>query len=84
MSDTLTQLPLVTPTKVGYSAGIALGRGLTRSLRRFVTMKKPLLTALLVIFVALSFAEKTAPTGKKDCLPCTPYCKKHPNAPQCN
>jgi len=69
---------------VGYSAGIALGRGLTCSLRRFVTMKKPLLTALLVIFVALSFAEKTAPTGKKDCLPCTPYCKKHPNAPQCN
>jgi hypothetical protein len=24
-----------------------------------------------------------APKPPHDCLPCTPYCKKHPNAPQC-
>jgi hypothetical protein len=47
-------------------------------------MRKPLLTALLVIFVALTFAQTTANTTKKDCIPCTPYCKAHPNSPRCN
>jgi len=26
----------------------------------------------------------SAPQPPHDCLPCTAYCKRHPNAPQCN
>lgn len=54
---------------------------------------------LLLVLIAVVFATPTvaptftsasdkpiiaAPKPPHDCLPCTPYCKLHPNAPQCN
>jgi hypothetical protein len=44
---------------------------------------KKLLLLLAVTMVSGTLAGSMTRV-KKDCLPCTAYCKTHPNAPQCN
>ena len=42
----------------------------------------------LLIVLALTILSGTLAGSlaqqKKDCIPCTAYCKTHPNAPRCN
>jgi hypothetical protein len=44
---------------------------------------KKLLLVLAVTMVSGTLAGSMK-TTKKDCIPCTAYCKTHPNAPRCN
>jgi hypothetical protein len=44
--------------------------------------KKLLLVLALTMFSGTLAGTITA--TKKICIPCTGYCKTHPNAPQCN
>jgi hypothetical protein len=44
--------------------------------------KKLLLVLALTMFSGTVAGTMTA--TKKICIPCTGYCKTHPNAPQCN
>ena len=44
--------------------------------------KKIFVVMALMVF-SVSLAASVA-SNKKDCIPCTAYCKTHPNAPRCN
>ncbi|HST11790.1 MAG TPA: hypothetical protein VLL05_15550 [Terriglobales bacterium] len=46
--------------------------------------KKFLLVLALAMFTGSLAGNITATPKKKLCIPCTPYCKAHPNAPRCN
>jgi len=46
-------------------------------------LTKKLLLVLAVTMVSGTLAGSMK-TTKKDCIPCTGYCKTHPNAPRCN
>ena len=46
--------------------------------------KRSLLLLMLVMFVGTVAGTSILPKSTKLCIPCTNYCKTHPNAPQCN
>lgn len=46
-------------------------------------LSKKFLLLLAMTMVSGTLAG-TMTVTKKTCIPCTPFCKKHPNAPQCN
>jgi hypothetical protein len=43
-----------------------------------------LLVLAFAMFTGSLAGNITATPKKKLCIPCTPYCKAHPNAPRCN
>jgi len=47
------------------------------------TMQRKLLLVLGLLMLGGAAAELGAAV-KKDCIPCTAWCKKHPNADRCN
>jgi hypothetical protein len=51
--------------------------------RRIRMFSKKLLLLLAMTMVSGTLAGSMT-TKKKDCIPCTAYCKTHPNAPRCN
>jgi len=46
--------------------------------------KRVLLVLALAMFSGSLAGTVTVTPKKKLCIPCTPYCKTHPNAPRCN
>ncbi len=54
-----------------------------RRQRRIPMFSKKLLLLLAVTMVSGTLAGSMT-TTKKDCIPCTAYCKTHPNSPLCN
>lgn len=42
------------------------------------------LVLMLAMFTGSLAGNVMAAPKKKLCIPCTPYCKAHPNAPRCN
>ncbi len=49
-----------------------------------MSTKRSLLLLTLVMFVGTVAGKSILPKSPKLCIPCTNYCKTHPNAPQCN
>ena len=49
-----------------------------------MSSKRILLVFAFAMFTGSLAGNITATPKKKLCIPCTPYCKTHPNAPRCN
>lgn len=49
-----------------------------------MSSKRFLLVLAFAMFTGSLAGNITATPKKKLCIPCTPYCKAHPNAPRCN
>jgi len=49
-----------------------------------MSSKKLLLVLAFAMFTGSLAGNITATPKKKLCIPCTAYCKTHPNSPRCN
>ena len=45
--------------------------------------KRSMLLLMLVMFVGTVAGKSILPKSPKLCIPCTGYCKTHPNSPRC-
>ena len=48
-----------------------------------MSMKRSMLLLMLVMFVGTVAGKSILPKSPKLCIPCTNYCKTHPNSPRC-